>query len=140
VENYDEAIHSIIRHLVILDFKFVVFGIILIVIVASGVRKKYFSKIAFLWAGIVIAVCFSYPVYEVSAFYLDVKNEDYITYEGEFEFQYVLSNTGDNVKLVDENDRIVSNWYYDMESKMYQGKVVYTKRTKFVVYIEANDV
>lgn len=136
---YEEAIRSIIWHLIIADLKFVIFGIILIVIVANGVKTKMFSKRAFIWAGVVLAICFSYPIYEDVSFYLDVKNEEYITYDGEFEFQYVLNNTGDNVKLLDQNGKIVSNWYYDLESKTYQGKVVYTKRTKFVVCIETEN-
>ena len=139
MENYNEAIWSIIRHLIISDLRFVIYGVILIAIVAIGVSKRYVSKRAFLWAGIIIAVCFSYPVYEGVAFYFDVNNEEYIVYEGEFEFQYIFGRTGDNVKLKDKNGMIVSNWYYDLDSQTYQGKVVYTKRTKYVLYIEVND-
>lgn len=139
MDKYGGAIQSIIRHLIISDFIFLLYGLIVIVVVVLGVKKRFFSKRAILWAVVVLVIGFSYPIYEGCSFYLDIKNEDYITYYGEFEFQYVLSNTGNNVKLVDQNQMIVSDWHHDLESQNYYGTVVYTKRTKYVLCIELDN-
>ena len=137
--KYSEAIRSTIRPLSIIDFLFLLGGLILIVIVILGVKEKLFSKRAFIWAGVIIAICYCYPIYEGVSLYLDIKNEDYITYHGKFEYRNVFGYSNE-VKLIDKNNMFLSDWHYDLSEneECYYGTIVYTKRTKFVLSIQLN--
>ncbi len=81
---------------------------------------------------IVVAV---YLIATISIHYMDMKNEDYMTYTGEFEKDhssyFVFLNDGKSTRLINRETFL--------EIGHYSGTIVYSKRSKYVLSYSLND-
>lgn len=102
--------------------------------------KKMGSEVIENWMIIVwFSYCIIFVIYiiaTVSIHYMDIKNEDYITYTGEFE----KDHTRDFVFLDDENSTRLNNRNETfLESGHYSGTIIYSQRTKYVLSYSLNN-
>lgn len=84
---------------------------------------------------IIMGIIFvSYATYVFTCMGLDIKNESYVSYNGNFEVT-IIPNSESVVHIPDEKS--LCDHYYNLPKGYYYGEVVYTKRSKIVVYINA---
>ena len=83
----------------------------------------------FVWIAFIIA-SFIWLQYQFYIFNEDIQNEDFVVYEGEFE-----KDTTRGFIFLDDNSstRIYNTDETFLEAGRYSGKLVYSKRTKYVL-------
>lgn len=87
------------------------------------------------WFSFCIVFAF-YIIATISIHYMDMKNEDYMMYTGEFE----KDHTRDFVFLNDENcTRLTNRNETFLETGHYSGTIVYSKRSKYVLSYSLNN-
>lgn len=138
--NYQEAIDSIIRHLIITDIPIILLGIILLIIGIVGIKQKWFAKKWFISAIVFVFICFSYVSYRFVSFYMDIHDKNYVQYSGNYKFMSSLGTTGDQVNLLEKDNLRLNSIYDDLGSGTYKGTVIYTERTKFVLHMDGTRI
>ncbi len=138
--EYQEAINSIIRHLVIRAIPIIIPNIILIIIMIIGIKQKWFAKKWFISAIVFVLICFAYISHQFVSLYMDISNKEYVQYTGSYEFVSLLGRRGDEVNLLDKEHLRLYSLYEDFESGTYKGTVIYTERTKFVLHMDGTRI
>ena len=118
--------------MIVLGLLFSLFGLLFF--------KKMDSEIIDNWMIIVwFSFCIVFAFYliaTISIHYMDMKNEDYMMYTGEFE----KDHTRDFVFLNDENcTRLINPNETFLETGHYSGTIVYSKRSKYVLSYSLNN-
>ena len=86
-----------------------------------------------------LSFCIVFAVYivgTISIHYMDIKNEDYMIYTGEFEKDhtrdFVFLNDDKSTRLKNRNETF-------LETGLYSGTIVYSKRSKYVLNYSLNN-
>lgn len=137
--EYQDMISKIFQHLCLRTVPLAIGIIVLIGIVIYGIKEKLASKIMFFALIILIIILVVYISYSFISFHLDIHNNSYLVYDGDFEYIFRTSSYGNQVNLLDDPMIKLRSKYFDLEAgKIYTGRVVYTQRTRWVVHIEEN--
>ena len=109
-----------------LSLIFVIFGFIFLKRLSDDVVEKWMVVIWFAFSAVIIAFCMACLWTHCA----DITNEDCITFVGEFE----KDHTAQFVFLNDENStRLTNTSKTYLDTGKYFGKVVYSKRSKYVL-------
>lgn len=131
---YKDAISETIKIVLIQFIPLILLSLILIIIGILALKKDLLQK---KWATVIMiigVIILSYAIYYLTCVGMDIKNESYITYNGDIEITSMIGWSGCPVHV--EGDRPLSNYYYHLPEGNYRGKVVYTQHSKFVVYMD----
>lgn len=102
--------------------------------------KKIDSDVIDNWMIIVwFSLSIAFVVYifvTISIHYVDIKNEDYVIYTGEFEKdqtrEFIFLNDEDSTRLKNRNETFLDTGHYS-------GIIVYSKRSKYVLSYSLNN-
>ena len=117
--------------MIVLGILFSLFGLIFFKIIDSKVIENWMIVV---WFSLCIAFAF-YTIATISIHYIDIKNEDYMVYTGEFEKDrtkdFVFLDDEDSTRLKNRNETFLETGYYS-------GTIVYSKRSKYVLSYSLN--
>lgn len=112
--------------MIVLGLLFSLFGLIFFKIMDSDIISNWMIIVWF-------SICMAFAVYiiaTISIHYIDMKNEDYIMYIGEFEKDhtrdFIFLNDDSSTRLKNRNETFLDTGYYS-------GTIVYSKRSKYVL-------
>ena len=145
---YIETIDTIISNL----FTNLIFDLIIAILVLAitayfCIKYKLDKRIIVLTIAFLVYTVISIG-FDVVPFYNEVKNESYITYEGDFEVAYTTDKVPIIVRLLDSDKTKLEIWFKNNDiSDMTEdgvcekgtvntGKIVYTQKSKYAVYFE----
>ena len=118
--------------MIVLGLLFSLFGLIFFKIMDSEVVDNWMIIVWF-------SFCIAFAVYliaTISIHYMDMKNEDYMIYTGEFEKdhtrEFVFLNDEKSTRLKNRNETF-------LETGHYSGTIVYSKRSKYVLSYSLNN-
>lgn len=86
--------------------------------------------------GLSLLLCSSYYVIDYSVFAFDIKNDNYVVYDGTFEFfRGSMRRIGSNLRL--DNDKMIDVYGFSLgHGQKYVGQIVYTEHSKCVVEVK----
>ncbi len=134
--NYQDVIIRIWRNISINSIPLIAFSFIMIGIVFYIVKQKLDLKGLVVFLSIIAIACLLYVSIEFITFGLEVKNESYVVYDGTFKYTSVLNHTGNQVNLIDKNNVRLNSLYLGLDDGVYNGQVIYTKWSKWVLYMD----
>ncbi len=118
--------------MIVLGLLFSLFGLIFFKIMDSQVIDNWMIIV---W----VSFCIAFAVYiiaTISIHYMDMKNEDFMIYTGEFEKDhtrdFVFLNDDKSTRLKNRNETF-------LETGNYSGTIVYSKRSKYVLSYSLNN-
>lgn len=118
--------------MIVLGLLFLLFGLLFFKIMDSQVIDNWMIIVWFSFC-IVFAV---YIIATISIHYMDMKNEDYMIYVGEFEKdhgrEFVFLNDDKSTRLINRSETFLEKGYYS-------GTIVYAKRSKYVLSYSLNN-
>lgn len=118
--------------MIVLGILAALFGVIFLKVMNSEVIDNWMIIVWFSFC-IVFAI---YVIITISVHYMDIKNDDYITYTGEFKKdhtrEFVFLNDENSTRLKNRNETF-------LETGNYSGKIVYSKRSKYVLSYSLNN-
>lgn len=118
--------------MIVLWLLFSLFGLLFFKTMDSEIIDNWMIIV---WFSFCIVLAF-YIIATISIHYLDMKNEDYMIYTGEFE----KDHTRDFVFLNDKNcTRLKNRNETFLETGHYSGTIVYSKRSKYVLSYSLNN-
>lgn len=136
---YQTAIDAIQKYLIIRFLPLLALLLTLTVLLIVCIKLKLMSKKILLIIFLVLGVSLAYMVYSFAILNYDVRNECYIVYSGEFDYKNVLGQDVNVVSFAVEGTKKQCKCVMDdIDSGEYNGTVIYTQHSNWVVCIETN--